>query len=653
MKKLTLAEMQAIAQERGGFCLSESYENSQAKLRWRCAQGHEWKAKPSSVKLGSWCRQCAVEAIAAKRRISFEEIQALARSKGGECLSKEYVGNKDSKLQWRCAYDHVWHATLGKVRNDGSWCPTCARLKRFLTLEDMKALAHAKGGECLSEVYHGLNVKLRWRCSEGHEWEASPGHIRNGDCWCPKCAGCVPLTLKDMHALARSRGGECLSNGPVNSHIKLQWRCANGHEWMARPADIKNSGSWCPTCGIEFRAAQQRASIEEIQALARSRGGVCLSTSYDDSETNLRWRCARGHEWEASLRNVKHNKSWCPVCGTGVSERICRGIFEALFQVSFPKARPDWLKNDRGNWMELDGYSEDIGIAFEYHGIQHYAFKSFFHNEEDFWVQRQQDDRRRAELCRTKSIRLFEIPYTIYHEDIESFVREASKEMGITIPRQEPVDLQGLAVYADDPLEELKKLAQAKGGECLSTGYVNRSTKLRWRCSAGHEWEAPPSAVKSSGQWCPRCGINRRSDAQRLSIDDMHALARSRGDIFLSNRYEGSSKKHRWRCAQGHEWEATPNNIKHREQWCPICAITVGALKRRLTIDEMKSLAQLRGGSCLSEQYLGNNQKLRWRCSEGHEWEATPHSIKDGGQWCPQCGNKRKGLRRLGKRGHL
>ena len=111
MKKLTLTEMQAIAKKRGGLCLSQSYENSYSKLRWRCSKGHEWEAVPYSVKSGNWCRQCAVEAIADKRRLTLEEIQALAKSKGGKCLTQEYVGNKDDKQRWRCSEGHEGEAT--------------------------------------------------------------------------------------------------------------------------------------------------------------------------------------------------------------------------------------------------------------------------------------------------------------------------------------------------------------------------------------------------------------------------------------------------------------------------------------------------------------------------------------------------------------
>src|SRR4030042_7045957 len=101
-----------------------------------------------------------------------------------------------------------------------------------------------------------------------------------------------------MREIARSRGGECLSGSSVNVLSKLRWRCAEGHEWEATPHDVK-SGYWCRKCGAEFRAARRRTPLDEIQSLARSKGGKCLSEKYDNSEVPLRWQCARGHEWAA------------------------------------------------------------------------------------------------------------------------------------------------------------------------------------------------------------------------------------------------------------------------------------------------------------------------------------------------------------------
>ena len=78
------------------------------------------------------------------------------------------------------------------------------------SLDDLRALARARGGECLSREYHGVMTDYRWRCAEGHEWVALGNRVRRGS-WCPHCAGRLRLTIDEMQALARERGGLCLS----------------------------------------------------------------------------------------------------------------------------------------------------------------------------------------------------------------------------------------------------------------------------------------------------------------------------------------------------------------------------------------------------------------------------------------------------------
>jgi hypothetical protein len=59
-------------------------------------------------------------------------------------------------------------------------------------------------------------------------------------------------------------------------------------------------------------------------------------------------------------------------------------------------------------------------------------------------------------------------------------------------------------------------------------------------------------------------------------------------------------------------------------------------MRKKLTIEEMRSIAEERGGKCLSDVYVSANKKLLWECAEGHKWEAVPNSIKIG-TWCPHC----------------
>ena len=57
--KLTIEDMCELAKARGGRCLSLEYIGSKTKLHWQCAKGHTWKATPSSIKTKTWCPDCA------------------------------------------------------------------------------------------------------------------------------------------------------------------------------------------------------------------------------------------------------------------------------------------------------------------------------------------------------------------------------------------------------------------------------------------------------------------------------------------------------------------------------------------------------------------------------------------------------------------
>ena len=55
--------------------------------------------------------------------------------------------------------------------------------KGFNPLEELQSIARDKGGRCLSEEYRGIDEKLKWECEHGHVWETAPYYIRNGS-WC-------------------------------------------------------------------------------------------------------------------------------------------------------------------------------------------------------------------------------------------------------------------------------------------------------------------------------------------------------------------------------------------------------------------------------------------------------------------------------------
>ena len=448
------------------------------------------------------------------------EMQEIAKAKGGQCLSSEYVNTK-SKLRWQCAVGHEWMAAPGNIKTNGSWCPTCAGVTRG-SIDEMRELAASKGGKCLSDAYVGNKSKLRWQCAKGHTWTAVPTSIKRG-VWCPMCAGVARRSIDDMHELATAKGGKCLSDKYRGNKSKLRWQCSEGHVWEAIPNSIQQ-GQWCRDC-----AGKTPGTIEEMRELAESRGGKCLSVAYVNKETKLRWQCAEGHEWESSPGNINHLKSWCPICSQGNSERICRDVFRQVFGAEFKKIKPIWLINDRGNRMELDGFCEEFSLAFEYHGKQHYEHVGSFHRGKNDLARRKSDDEIKRALCKKNGVFLIEVPYTVEMDELPFFIIKAVTSSGKAFAMRDPEQVDVAAYVLPERLREMQELASAKGGKCLSTAYVNKETKLRWRCSQGHEWEATPGNIKNSGTWCLTCANANQGNSLRKSIEDMHDLATAKG----------------------------------------------------------------------------------------------------------------------------
>lgn len=93
-----------------------------------------------------------------------------------------------------------------------------------------------------------------------------------------------------------------------------------------------------------------------------------------------------------------------------LGEKILRSVMEQIFEYEFPKKRPEWLVSSEGKRLELDGYCEELGIAFEHHGSYHYQFSNFFHGEVSRFKKRQRLDKEKEKLVKMKGIKLVIIP---------------------------------------------------------------------------------------------------------------------------------------------------------------------------------------------------------------------------------------------------
>ena len=58
-------------------------------------------------------------------------------------------------------------------------------------------------------------------------------------------------------------------------------------------------------------------SLEKLRDLAKEKNGECISKTYLGARQKHKWKCSKGHIWEAVPYNIKKG-SWCPYCANRV-----------------------------------------------------------------------------------------------------------------------------------------------------------------------------------------------------------------------------------------------------------------------------------------------------------------------------------------------
>jgi len=85
-------------------------------------------------------------------------------------------------------------------------------------------------------------------------------------------------------------------------------------------------------------------------------------------------------------------------------------------------------------------------------------------------------------------------------------------------------------------LDDAKKVAEEKEGECLSTEYINARTPMIWRCKNGHTWEQTYDNVRRVC-WCPEC------DQAKGEVETRELFEKITGKLFPKKKNIFSNKR--------------------------------------------------------------------------------------------------------------
>lgn len=298
--------------------------------------GYEWMVQPASIKQGYGCTRCA--GLEKGSTSSFKKW--LQNNRPEINLIGEYISSSTraefSCLKEGCGY--TWITTPSSIKS-GRGCSRCAKREPRNTESWQKWLSNNRPHlELLGDYTKSVDPILH-RCNRdncGYEWLVSPGHISSHNSDCPKCQGTAKVSHDEyVDWIKSNRPNIKVIESYLGNKKPILHQCqANscGHQWKAKPNNIKSNNSGCPKCCeigtdadmlyywiddngyTKIGITSTRIGRERIDMLARKRG---------TSASNVRMvEVGFGNAWkiEAELHRKYGESPYSSDTGDGYSE---------------------------------------------------------------------------------------------------------------------------------------------------------------------------------------------------------------------------------------------------------------------------------------------------------------------------------------------
>ena len=531
----------------GNHSPADFLHGSNKKVWWICTRGHEWRASIVNRVRERGCPYCSNRRACSDNNLLVVNPQ-LAKywSPQNDIPPSQVLPHSGKNYKWLCEKGHEWESSPNNLAKKKFLCPDCEHIgrsdglrkatpKKNLSTENPSLLSewnHDKNEHPASFYMPRSNDKVWWKCSFGHDWEATIDSRTRGS-GCPYCGNTLaspehnlselyPELMSEWHPTKNDLSPQKYR---PQSNKEVWWKCAKGHEWKA-PIYRRTGGSGCRNCSNQSSKNEIRIYIE-------------LSSIFDD---------------------VRHRHK-------------AGGIEIDVFLPRYNLA----IEYD-GKYWHKDKADQDVKKAASLydHGIKLLRV-------------------REAPLTKLQSHDLI-IPMgsLLTKPTLDKIVLYiASKDTPAIeyLKSKEFVDEDKYLTYLDyfpSPFPE-NSLAVVNPSLAAEWHPFNNAPltpdnftagsghRAWWLCEKGHEWQSVIGSRNLGGHACPTCKGFKASSQNCMAITHPH-LAKlfhpsKNGNNTPFNLKAGSGKKLWWRCEKGHEWQQTGDKLKRltSRQKCSQC----------------------------------------------------------------------------------
>lgn len=549
-----------------------------------------------------------------------------------------------------------------------------------------------------NEISYGSANKVWWRCSNGHEYDATPNHRTRGMS-CPYCKGKKVLTgyndlVSQFPHIAEEWNYEknaMLSPKSIapGSNKKVWWRCQTcGNEWETtinhRTAKTRATG--CPKCCERERAKQHMQANVGTDDFASTHPELVNEWDYDKnspltpenikaySNQKYYWICPMGHSYKATAGHRSCGRG-CPIC-TG--KLVIRGINDIA--TTHPELVKDWDYEGNGNITPFNiSHGSKKKINWKCHGCG-YKWKT-------------------ALYCRAsgtgcpkcnKEVRTSFPEQAVYYyikqafpDAINTDTKAIGLELDVYIPSEKiALEYDGVRWHSDAKRQTVEK---AKNELCRK----NNILLIRIREDGLEEYEDCAVCI-------PIKGRHSNLELSKAITDTLHTISndilpdvnvdRDAADIYsqyisrekslsLQNIYPEiasewdrekngtitpdkiramSNKKFWWKCKLGHEYYMSVNDrTGSKNAGCPYCSgrkVLKGFNDLAFKYPDTAAEWNYQRNGVLTPEHVTSksNRKVWWKCSKcGKEFESMICSRIRGNKGttgCKECNQKAAAL---------
>ncbi len=314
-----------LANEADGWDPTKVTKGSNKRMPWICRLNHRWETKVANrASANSQCPYCANKKILP----GFNDIGTTHKEIAQEVFGWDpthYSAGNGALKDWKCPLGHIYKARIADRTGKKTNCPICSSHQLLAGFNDLATAFPEIAKEALgwdpSTIFPNHRTKMKWVCSKGHFYEATPGSRTTMKSGCPFCSTNNHKVAKGQNDLATRFpliAAEAADWDPneviAGGKTKKNWICPQGHKYSMSISWRTLSNGKCPFC-------QGKKVLKGFNDL-RTTHPKLASEAVDWDATQFsagsgfkkKWRCSLGHIYSATITSRVGLGSGCSVC---------------------------------------------------------------------------------------------------------------------------------------------------------------------------------------------------------------------------------------------------------------------------------------------------------------------------------------------------